>query len=114
MVLKVLCGSFIKLCLSFIPHELYLGFIPRVLRYQGFTLFSFSSFRFSFSCYNKKGIKSKYSTERFIYPPMNDTAMENSNREQRKNAGIVHPKRGEVPLDSAPASAAKEGRAEEA
>ena len=43
---------------------------------------------------------------------MNDTAMENSNREQRKNAGIVHPKRGEVPLDSAPASAAKEGRAD--
>ena len=99
-----------------IPHELYLGFVPRVynqgLKYQGFTLFSFSSFRFSFSCYNKKGIKSKYSTERFIYPPMNDTAMENSNREQRKNAGIVHPKRGEVPLDSAPASAAKEGRAD--
>ena len=43
---------------------------------------------------------------------MNDTAMENSNREQRKNAGIVHPKRGEVPLDSAPASAAKEGKAD--
>ena len=41
---------------------------------------------------------------------MNDTAMENSNREQRKNAGIVHPKRGEVPLDSAPDSAAKEGK----
>ena len=47
-----------------------------------------------------------------LYPPMNDTAMENSNREQRKNAGIVHPKRGEVPLDSAPASAAKEGKAD--